>query len=86
MNTPLGLYWERFALYLASVLLAVGAWMWVQNHGRMNDLENKVQQLQVDKVSRQEFNALEDRIYKRMDTVKTDIIERIDWYLADKKK
>ena len=86
MNTPLGLYWERFALYLSGVLLAVGAWMWVQNHARMNDLENKVQQLQVDKVSRQEFNALEDRIYKRMDTVKTDIIERIDWYLADKKK
>ena len=86
MNTPLGLYWERFALYLAGVLLAVCAWMWVQNHARINDLENKVQQLQVDKVSRQEFNALEDRIYKRMDTVKTDIIERIDWYLSDKKK
>lgn len=86
MNTPLVLYWERFALYLAGVLLAVGAWMWVQNHARINDLENKVQQLQVDKVSRQEFNALEDRIYKRMDVVKSDIIERIDWYLADKKR
>lgn len=86
MNTPLGLYWERFALYLAGVLLAVCAWMWVQNNGRINDLENKVQQLQVDKVSRQEFNALEDRIYKRMDVVKSDIIERIDWYLSDKKK
>ena len=86
MNTPLGLYWERIALYLAGVLLAVGAWMWVQNHSRISDLENKVQQLQVDKVSRQEFNALEDRIYKRMDVVKSDIIERIDWYLADKKK
>ena len=86
MSPPLGLYWERFALYLAGVLLAVGAWMWVQNHGRINDLENKVQQLQVDKVSRQEFNALEDRIYKRMDVVKSDIIERIDWYLADKKR
>ena len=86
MNTPLGLYWERFALYLAGVLLAVGAWMWVQNHSRISDLENKVQQLQVDKVSRQEFNALEDRFYKRMDAVKSDIIERIDWYLADKKK
>ena len=86
MNTPLGLYWERFALYLVGVLLAVGAWMWVQNHARINDLENKVQQLQVDKVSRQEFNALEDRIYKRMDVVKLDIIERIDWYLADKKR
>ena len=86
MNTPLGSYWERFALYLAGILVAVGAWMWVQNHGRINDLENKVQQLHVDKVSRQEFNALEDRIYKRMDAVKTDIIERIDWYLSDKKK
>ena len=86
MSTPISVYWERFALYLAGVLLAVGAWMWVQNHSRISDLENKVQQLQVDKVSRQEFNALEDRIYKRMDVVKVDIIERIDWYLADKKK
>ena len=86
MNTPLGLYCERFALYLSGVLLAMCALMWFQKNGRINDLENKVQQLQVDKVSRQEFNALEDRIYKRMDVVKSDIIERIDWYLSDKKK
>ena len=45
----------------------------------------KVQQLQIDKVSRQELNALEDRLYKRMDGMKTDIIDRLDWYFAGRK-
>lgn len=82
---PLHAYWERFALWISGVLIAVCAWMWVEQHGRITQLESKVQQLQVDKVSRQELTALEDRIYKRMDGMKGDIIDRLDWYFAGRK-
>lgn len=83
--TPLHVYWERFALWMSGILIIICAWMWVEQHGRISDLETRVQQLQVDKVSRQELNALEDRLYKRMDGVKTDIIDRLDWYFAGRK-
>lgn len=82
---PLHVYWERFALWLSGILIFVCSWMWLEQHNRLGDLESKVQQLQVDKVSRQELNALEDRLYKRMDGVKTDIIDRLDWYFAGRK-
>lgn len=81
----LHVYWERFALWISGILIAICAWMWVEQHGRIADLETRVQQLQVDKVSRQELNALEDRLYKRMDGMKTDIIDRLDWYFAGRK-
>lgn len=84
-NKPLHVYWEKFALWISGILIAICAWMWVEQHGRIADLEAKVQQLQVDKVSRQELNALEDRLYKRMDGMKTDIIDRLDWYFAGRK-
>ena len=81
----LHVYWERFALWISGILIVICAWMWVEQHGRIADLETRVQQLQVDKVSRQELNALEDRLYKRMDGMKTDIIDRLDWYFAGRK-
>lgn len=84
-DKPLHVYWERFTLWISGILIAVCAWMWVEQHGRIADLEAKVQQLQVDKVSRQELNALEDRLYKRMDGMKTDIIDRLDLYFAGRK-
>lgn len=84
-DKPLHVYWEKFALWISGILIAICAWMWVEQHGRIADLEAKVQQLQVDKVSRQELNALEDRLYKRMDGMKTDIIDRLDWYFAGRK-
>lgn len=84
-DKPLHVYWERFALWISGILIAVCAWMWVEQHGRIADLESKVQQLQIDKVSRQELTALEDRLYKRMDGVKSDIIDRLDWYFAGRK-
>lgn len=84
-DKPLHVYWEKFALWISGILIAICSWMWVEQHSRITELETKVQQLQVDKVSRQELNALEDRLYKRMDGMKTDIIDRLDWYFAGRK-
>lgn len=78
-------YWEKFAVWVVGVLVALCAWVWLQQHDRITALESRVQALQVDKVSRQELNALEDRLYKRMDGMKSDIIDRLDWYFAGRK-
>ena len=74
-DKPLHVYWERFALWISGILIAVCAWMWVEQHGRIADLESKVQQ----------YDRAEDRLYKRMDGVKSDIIDRLDWYFAGRK-
>lgn len=84
-DSRIATYWERFAIWIVGILLAMSAWMFVEQKGRIDGLEMKVQTLQVDKVSRQELKDLEDRLYKRMDGVKTDIIDRLDWYFAGRK-
>ena len=78
-------YWERFAIWVGGILIVVCGWLWLEQHARIADLETKVQSLQVDKVSRQELIALEDRLYKRMDGMKTDIIDRLDWYFSGRR-
>jgi hypothetical protein len=78
-------YWERLAIWVVGILLAICAWLFIGQKAQIETLEVKVQTLQVDKVSRQELKDLEDRLYKRMDGMKGDIIDRIDWYFAGRK-
>lgn len=82
MDSKIYAYWERFAIYVVGLLCAVCAWIFLEQDSRIDALEIKVQALQVDKVSRQELKDLEDRIYKRMDGMKGDIIDRLDWYFG----
>lgn len=85
LDRLLHVYWERFALWISGILIAVCAWIWVEQYGRIADLESKVQQLQIDKASRQELTALQARLCKRMDGMKSDIIDSLDWYSAGRK-
>ena len=82
MDAKIYAYWERFAIYVVGILCAVCTWVFLEQDSRIDALEIKVQSLQVDKVSRQELKDLEDRIYKRMDGLKGDIIDRIDLYFG----
>lgn len=82
---PLHVYWEKFAIWLTSIIVAIAGWAWLEHQNRLNELDSKIASMQADKVSRIELTALEDRMYKRMDTMKTDIIDRLDWYFAGRK-
>lgn len=84
-NVKLTLYWERLAIYIAGILFAICAWLFVDQKARVDTLEVKVQTLQVEKVNRQELKELEDRFYKRMDGMKADIIDRLDWYFTGRR-
>ena len=85
MESKIATYWERFAIYVSGALVAVCCWLFIEQKARIDALEVKVQTLQIDKVSKQELRELEDRFYKRMDVMKGDIIDRLDWYFAGRK-
>lgn len=84
VDTKLAIYWEKFGIWVASVLLALCAWLFLEQRGKIEQLEVKVQTIQVNKVSRQELKEMEDRIYNRMDGMKGDIILHINM-LREKK-
>ena len=84
VDTKLTLYWERFGIWVAVTLVVVCGWLFIDQKMKVEQLEVKVQQLQVDKVSRQELKDMEDRIYNRMDSMKGDIIFHINM-LREKK-
>lgn len=84
-DSKLAEYWERFAIWIVAILLALVGFLAIDQKTKTEALEVKVQALQVDKVSRQELKDMEDRLYSRMDGMKTDIIGRIDWYFAGRK-
>lgn len=84
-DSGLSLHWERFSIWIAGLLLAVCAWQWTQQNDRINQMETKIQALQVDKVGRQELRDMEDRMYKQMGSMKTDIIDKLDWYFAGRR-
>lgn len=84
IDSKLALYWEKGGIWLACTLVAICAWLFVKQEAKVEQLEVKVQALQVDKVSRQELKDMEDRIYNRMDSMKGDIIFHINM-LREKK-
>ena len=84
VDTKLAIYWERFGLWVAAVLLGICAWLFVEQRAEVKQLGSEIQSLKVEKVSRQELKDMEDRIYNRMDGMKGDIIFHINM-LRDKK-
>lgn len=84
IDSRLAIYWERFGLWVAAVLLGLCAWLFVEQRAEVKQLGSEIQSLKVDKVSRQELKDMEDRIYNRMDGMKGDIIFHINM-LREKK-
>lgn len=78
IDSKLAMYWERFAIYIACSLVALCAWLYVKQEEKIAQLDVKVQQLQIDKVSKQELREMEERISKNMDGMKGDIIFHIN--------
>ena len=77
-DSKIALYWEKGALYLITALVGICVWLFLKQETKVEQLEVKVHQLQVDKVSRQELKDLEDRLYKQMDRMEGAIIFHIN--------
>lgn len=78
IDSTLAIYWEKFGLWVATILLGLCAWLFVEQRAEVKQLGSEIQSLKVDKVSRQELKDMEDRIYNRMDGMKGDIIFHIN--------
>jgi hypothetical protein len=86
-------YWERLAIYVMGFLISIACWLYIDMKERVEDMNVRINALQVDKVSRVELKEMEERLYKRVDSVKADIgsmkediIGRLDWYIVGRGK
>lgn len=77
-ESKIAVYWERFAIWVCGILLAVCTYNYMKQEDRIAALEDTVQTLQVEKVSRQELKDMEDRLMNQMNGMKGDIIYHIN--------
>lgn len=78
---------ERVAIGLLSLILGWGQLQYQESKERVKDLETKVQTLYLEKVSRGDLRDVEDRINSRIESMKSDLLARLDLYFGklDKK-
>lgn len=90
-NAKISNLWERLALGLISLFVTILFMVYQGQQSEFKALEARVLSIQMDKVSKDDLNAVEQRINKNLDarinelisrstSDKQDIIQRIDLY------
>jgi len=90
-NSRINNLWERLALGLLSLVMAIMFLAYQEQRGEFKELESKVASLQMDKVSKQDLREVEQRLLQGFDarfsqlqaqqeSNKQDILQRIDLY------
>lgn len=77
-------FWERLGGWAAISLLALSIFYVQKLEARIERSEHTIMALSMDKVSRQEMKELEDRLRSDVTSVKSEIIERLDWHFGYK--
>lgn len=77
-ENKIGLYWERLAIYVCGLLVALCGYLYMDQKDRITNIESTVQTLQIEKVSRQELKDMETRLTGQMAGMKGDIIYHIN--------
>lgn len=85
-NSRINGYWEKWGIWVAVALLSICAYTFQEQKSRIDKLESNVQQLYMDKVSKEDMKEFEIRVSKQVDSVKGDILSRMDFYLAKPSK
>lgn len=75
-------FWERIGGWAAISLLALSIFYVQKLEARIEKTEASVLVLSMEKVSRQEMKELEDRLRSDVASVKSEIIERLDWHFG----
>lgn len=82
---PTTQFWEKFGTWAAVALLALSIYHVKNLETRLGNAEQTIVALSVDKVSRPELKELEYRLRSDMASVKSEIIERMDWHFRNSK-
>lgn len=77
-NTVLAPYWERFSIWACGAIIALLCIGYQDQRTRVDKMEERVQTLYMDKVSKNELKDVEARIMSRIEAGNSDILSRID--------
>lgn len=81
-NTRLNNYIERFGVWACSIIMGFGLMTYQDLKAQTDKLEEKVNFLYQDKVSKAELREEINRIVKAQEAAKTDIIARMELYFG----
>lgn len=77
-TTVLAPYWEKFSLWACSAIIALLCVGYQDQRSKVDKMEEKLQFLYLDKVSKNELKDVESRIMNRIEAGNADILSRID--------
>lgn len=81
-NNRISAIWERFALGLLSVVMALGLLVIQDIRTQNKELESRVLFLYTDKVSNQQLKDTEQRLVTNIEGMRSDLLARLDLYFG----
>lgn len=79
-NSRINGYFERVAIWACSAMIGFGLLVFQDHRAQLVKMEEKVQHLYVDKVSRQELKEEINRVVQSQEATKSDILARLDLF------
>lgn len=81
-NTRITAIWERFAIGLLSVVMALGLMVIQDLRTQVKETESRVLFLYTDKVSNQQLKDTEQRLVTNIEGMRSDLLARLDLYFG----
>lgn len=86
VDSRLNSYWEKWGAWVAVLLLSVCAYTFQEQKSRIDKLEENVQQLYMEKASKEDMREFENRVARQVEGIKNDILGRLDFYFNTQKQ
>ena len=84
-NERITAYWERAAVWLCGAAIALLVVVYQDTRSTVDKLDEKVQFLYLDKVSKQDLKELADRFDKKIEAGNADVISRLELIIQAQK-
>jgi hypothetical protein len=84
-NSRISATWEKFALGLLSLVMALGMLVIQDIRTQNKELESRVLFLYTDKVSNQQLKDTEQRLVTNIEGMRSDLLARLDLYFGSLK-
>lgn len=81
-NNRITAIWEKFAIGLISVVLALGMMVIQDLRAQLKETESRVLFLYTDKVSNQQLKDTEQRLVTNIEGMRSDLLARLDLYFG----
>ena len=81
-NNRITALWEKFAIGLLSVVMALGMLVIQDIRTQNKELESRVLFLYTDKVSNQQLKDTEQRLVTNIEGMRSDLLARLDLYFG----